>query len=111
MPARSCAVRGGEPEVCTPASIGYTSRMLIDDLLIRIRRLPAAKRKKLDEIVRSLEESPPATGPVTAEQPATNGALRPVRGLLRDLGPAPSDEAIDEARRELWAGFPREDLP
>jgi hypothetical protein len=85
--------------------------MLIDDLMIRIRRLPAAKRKKLDEIVRSLEESPPATGPMTTEQPATSGALRPVRGLLRDLGPAPSDEVLDEARHELWAGFPREDLP
>ena len=84
--------------------------MHIDDLMARIRRLSAAKQKQLDEIVRSLEESPPATGPVTAEQPATRGVLRPVRGLLRDLGPAPLDEAIDEARRELWAGFPREDL-
>jgi hypothetical protein len=53
-------------------------------------------------------EAPPAT---TGEPLASHVALRPVRGLLRDLGPAPSDDAIDEARRELWSGFPREDLP
>lgn len=29
----------------------------------------------------------------------------PIRGLLRDLGPAPSAEAIDEVRREMWASF------
>jgi len=86
--------------------------MHIDDLLVRIRRLPSAKRKKLDEMVRSLEESPPGAAPTTAGEQATpSGALRPVRGLLRDLGPAPSDDAIDEVRRELWTGFPREDLP
>jgi hypothetical protein len=29
-------------------------------------------------------------------------------GILRDLGPAPSAEDIDEARREAWSNFPRE---
>lgn len=85
--------------------------MQLDDLVVRIRRLPSAKRRKLDEIVRALEESPPVDVSATAGQPAATRALHPVRGLLRDLGPAPSDDAIDDARRELWAGFPREDLP
>jgi hypothetical protein len=86
--------------------------MRIDDLVARIRRLPSAKRKKLDEMVRSLEESPQeAAASTTGEQATPSGALRPVRGLLRGLGPAPSDEAMEEARRELWGGFPREDLP
>lgn len=86
--------------------------MHIDDLVLRICRLPSAKRKKLAEMVRALEESPPETAPATlGEQAAPSMALCPVRGLLRDLGPAPSDDALDEARRELWAGFPREDLP
>ena len=85
--------------------------MQLDDLVVRIRRLPSAKRKKLDEIVRAMEESPPAAVPATAGQPATTVALRPVRGLLRDLGSAPSDDTIDDARRELWAGFPRDDIP
>lgn len=31
-------------------------------------------------------------------------------GILSDLGPAPSAEEIDEARREAWANFPREDV-
>jgi hypothetical protein len=80
--------------------------MQIDELMERIRRLPAAKRKQLDEMVRSLEENARSI----AGLPDTNAALQPVRGLLRDLGPAPSADAIDDARRELWAGFPREDL-
>jgi hypothetical protein len=31
-------------------------------------------------------------------------------GLWADLGQAPSAEIIDQARREAWAGFPREDI-
>ncbi len=31
-------------------------------------------------------------------------------GLCADLGPAPSAEEIDRARREAWTGFPREDV-
>lgn len=111
MLSRSHLLRGGDPELCIPEELGYSRRMQLDDLLVRIRRLPSAKRKKLDEILRALEESPPAGVSAAAGQPATTGALRPVRGLLRDLGPAPSEDAIDDARRDLWARFPREDLP
>jgi hypothetical protein len=70
--------------------------MQLDELMERIRRLPAAKRKLLDEMVRSLEQSSYST----VEGP-TRRALTPVRGLLRDLGPAPSAAEIDDARREL----------
>lgn len=31
-------------------------------------------------------------------------------GLWANLGPAPSAEEIDEARREEWTSFPREDI-
>ena len=31
-------------------------------------------------------------------------------GLCADLGPAPSAEEIDAARREAWVSFPREDV-
>lgn len=86
--------------------------MQIDDLVLRIRRLPLAKRKQLDELVRSLEETQPGAALATTRVEAPPSvALRPVRGLLRDLGPAPSKDEIDEARREVWAGFPRERLP
>jgi hypothetical protein len=43
--------------------------------------------------------------PLTAPIPRT-----PIRGRFADLGPAPSAEEIDEARREAWANFPREDI-
>ncbi len=33
-----------------------------------------------------------------------------MRGALKHLGPAPSAEDIDEARREAWANSPREDI-
>ncbi len=33
---------------------------------------------------------------------------RSLLGICADLGPAPSAEIIDEARREMWANFPRE---
>jgi len=35
---------------------------------------------------------------------------RPARGILAKFGPAPSAEDIDEARREMLANFPREDI-
>ena len=31
-------------------------------------------------------------------------------GTFADLGEAPSAEDIDEARREMWGNFPREDI-
>lgn len=41
------------------------------------------------------------------------GGRRPPRslhGILKDLGPAPSAEDIDDMRREAWANFPRDDI-
>lgn len=35
---------------------------------------------------------------------------RSLLGLCADLGPAPSAEVIDGARREAWGRFPREDV-
>ncbi len=39
-------------------------------------------------------------------QPIPRKKARTTRGALADLGPAPSAEEIDEARREAWAGVP-----
>jgi hypothetical protein len=36
--------------------------------------------------------------------------LRSLEGILKQYGPAPSAEDIDEARREMWANFPRDDI-
>lgn len=35
---------------------------------------------------------------------------RSLLGLLWDLGPAPSEEEIEAARREAWAAFPRDEF-
>jgi len=38
--------------------------------------------------------------------PKPHTPLRSLYGALAHLGPAPSAEEIDEARREAWANFP-----
>lgn len=46
-----------------------------------------------------------------AEQVEISTSTRPrtpLRGLLADLGPAPSAEEIDEIQREMWASFGEE---
>lgn len=87
--------------------------MPIDELMARIRRLPPSKRQQIEEMVRSLEDGPTAgASPSVPDQHTTpRPPLRSLRGFLRDLGPAPSEDAIDEARREMWGTFPREDPP
>jgi hypothetical protein len=49
---------------------------------------------------------------VTVEVPAEETAepKRSLLGILEDYGPAPSAEEIDEARREMWGNFPRDDI-
>lgn len=42
--------------------------------------------------------------------PPEKKPFRSFYGILKDHGPAPSAEDIDEARREAWANFPREDI-
>jgi hypothetical protein len=55
------------------------------------------------------------TGPVDVvvqqvEHPEPTPTSRGFIGLCADLGPAASAEEIDEARREVWGGFPRDDI-
>ena len=50
---------------------------------------------------------------VTLEQDmmaSQQGPSRSLLGVLAHLGSAPSAEEIDEARREVWANFPRDDI-
>ncbi len=47
----------------------------------------------------------------TPQRPTSEArSKRSLLGIFADLGPAPSAEDIDEARREEWANFPREDI-
>jgi hypothetical protein len=40
----------------------------------------------------------------------TKQPLETFKGALAHLGPGPSDEDIDEVRRDMWKNFPREDI-
>ena len=69
-----------------------------EDLDPRVAALVQRQREVLD-FVEFLERK---SGP-TAGRP-------PLRGIFADLGVSISAEEIDEARREAWSGFPREDI-
>ncbi len=45
-----------------------------------------------------------------ADVPTRPGPRESLYGIAAHLGPAPSAEEIDEARREAWANFPRDDI-
>jgi hypothetical protein len=64
--------------------------------------------KKLSPVdqVRLIEQIAPEIERALAGAP--QGRRTSLRGLLKDLGPVPSEEEIDEARREAWSNFPRD---
>jgi hypothetical protein len=70
---------------------------------------------------RELSKTPPGKDPLQTVAELTQASIadeglveaprppyRSLWGALKDLGPAPSAEVIDEARQEAWANFPRE---
>ncbi len=63
---------------------------------------PLDKVRLVEQLMATLERE------LAQAQP--NRPLSSWRGLCADLGPAPSAEEIDAARREAWANFPREDI-
>jgi hypothetical protein len=69
-------------------------------ILDAVRALPADKQKAILDHARSLrEQSPPPT------KPRKNG-----RGLWAEFNIDLTAEDIDEARREMWKRFPRDDF-
>lgn len=71
------------------------------DLAQRLRpidqaRLVARLAPKMESLLDQVE-------PMTTPQPRQS-----LRGLLADLGPAPSAEDIDEVQQEMWATFGQE---
>jgi len=78
-----------------------TATVTVDSVLELLRQLPP--RDQLRVVARAAPE-------VARPTPSGRTPLRSLRGLCADLGPAPSAEEIDEARREAWANFPREDI-
>ena len=81
-----------------------TSEVTLDQVLALAQRL-----RPVDQ-VRLVARLAPAVERVLGQvESSESSAPRvPLRGLLADLGPAPSAEDIDEVQREMWATFSRE---
>jgi len=78
-----------------------TTVVTAEMVLEMLRQLPP--RERIRVIATALPEA-------ERDLAAPPRPLRSLRGLCADLGPAPSAEEIDEARREAWMNFPREDI-
>lgn len=79
-----------------------TPTVTLDTIVDQALQLSALDKVRLIQRVAALLE-----GDLTAPRKVP---LRSFRGILADLGPAPSAEEIDEARREAWRNFPRDDI-
>lgn len=76
----------------------------LDDVLEQVRHLSTLDKVRLigrvaPEIERELTSGSEPRAP-----------KRSLWGLLAPLGQAPSAEEIDYVRREVWQGFPRDDV-
>ena len=69
-----------------------------EDALRVIEQLTPEEKRRLREVLAAAD---------TATHPAPRESLY---GIAAHLGPAPSAEEIDEARRDAWANFPREGI-
>jgi hypothetical protein len=74
----------------------------LDEVVTQARRLsPLDKIRLVERLMAELERDLAESSPAPS---------RSLYGIWSDLGPAPSAAEIDEARREAWANFPREDI-
>jgi hypothetical protein len=80
-----------------------TAEITLDQVLALARRLrPVDQARLIVRLAPTMEHllaQPQA--PTTTDGPR-------LRGLLADLGAAPSDSDITETQREMWATFPSE---
>jgi hypothetical protein len=68
-------------------------------ILEKVRALPPEKQREVLDFASFLETQPGAKRPLLS-----------MKGLCADLGVSVSAEDIDEARREMWKNFPRDDI-
>lgn len=81
-----------------------TARLSVDELAALARQLSPMERARLiEQVAASLREETPS--PESGKR-----SMRSLRGLLADFGPAPSADEIDQMRRDMLSGFPREDI-
>ncbi len=85
---------------------------IAEQIYEKVKQLPETDQAEILSMVLSRKTPNGAGGRVSKE--GLLGAAEPVpglRGLWRDLAVEPmSNESIDEARREMWGGVPK-DLP
>ncbi len=75
-----------------------------EDVLSLAKQLtPGQKLRLIEAIIPDLEE--PLQQAEEEQKP-----LRSLHGLWKDFGVSISAEDIDDARREMWGRFPREDI-
>jgi hypothetical protein len=82
-----------------------TAEITLDQVLALARRLrPVDQARLIARLAPTMEHllAQPQT-PTTPDRPR-------LRGLLADLGTAPSDSDITETQREMWATFPSENV-
>lgn len=70
---------------------------IAEQVLEKLRDLPAEKQKQVLEFVDSLKHPTASAGP-----------LRSALGLWADLNFHVTEEDVAEARREMWGNFPRD---
>ncbi len=77
----------------------------LDEIVAAALRLsPVEKVRLVERVVSTLESD------VVAVAASEKKPLKTFKGILAHLGPGPSDEDIEEARREMMKNFPREDF-
>lgn len=74
------------------------------DLLLRAMLAVGATPGEIGQVIAGVKPI------IVGERVAAMHSPRSMLGLLAPFSPAPSAEEIDEARREMWATFPREDI-
>ncbi len=76
------------------------SNLELEQVKQLIERLSPADKAALKEWLNEL----------IASEPIPPKPRRSLLGLWADLGPGPTDEDIEEVRREMWKNFPRDDF-
>lgn len=75
----------------------------LESVLSQAQQLsPLDKVRLVEQVMASLEQD--------LQEAQPKRSRRSLLGVLAEYAPAPSTEEIDQARREMWGNFPREDI-
>jgi len=86
------------------SSVLTTNEITLEQVLSLAQRL-----RPIDQVRLAVRLAPKVEWVLTQMEIEPTLTRTPLRGLLADLGAAPSAEEIDEVQREMWAGFGKED--